>query len=154
MGVLEPARDGVPLALLQLGLQQHVEVAQVAVMLALGLLGQACALPGDGREVELLAVLLDHGLGQRRRLGLGLGRRRAHRTTAVATGARSWSYSPTVGSGRSNWASTPTSTVAGRACSRLWAVTRCRTAASSVQPSTNAASIAPCSANCPCVRPS
>src|SRR6266516_3220092 len=146
VAVLEPTGDRIPLALLQLGLQESVEVAQVAVMLTLGLLGQPGALPGDGGQVELLAALLDDGLGQRRR--------RAHRATPVLMGASSRSYSPTAGRGRSNRTSAPTSTVSGRPRASCCAVTRCRTAAASVQPSTSAASIARCSASCPWTRPS
>ncbi len=150
VGILESPGDGVPLALLQLGLEERVEVAQVAVMLALGLLGETGTLPADGREVELLAVLLDDGLGQRRRLW-----------TSVAVALTGWpparapavSYSPTVGSGRSNWASSPTSIVGAGVLKALrrHEVTHRRLVGAA---QTSAASIAPCSFACPCVRPS
>ena len=49
MCVLQPSRDGVPLALVDLGREQGFQVAEVRVPLAHGLLGERATLPADGR---------------------------------------------------------------------------------------------------------
>ena len=62
--VVVSAPPGV-LAFFQFRPQQRVEIAQIAVMLAFGLLGQTPTLGADRRQTELFALLGDHTLLER-----------------------------------------------------------------------------------------
>lgn len=48
MGVLDPPSDGIAPTLLDLGEQEGIEIAEVGLVLAVGLLGEATALGPDG----------------------------------------------------------------------------------------------------------
>lgn len=80
-----------PLALVDLGGEQRLQIAEVRVTLAHGLRGKRSTLPADRREVEHFAVLQDRGLVHGERGG-------AHR---AASGDSSVSYAATLGNGRS-----------------------------------------------------
>ncbi len=81
-----------PLALVDLGGEQRVQIAEVRVALAHGLRGERATLPADGREMEHFAVLEDRGL-LRRASGVAL--------IGPASCDSSVSYAATLGSGRS-----------------------------------------------------
>ena len=86
--------DRASLAILQLSCQQGLQVTQVRLTLAFGLLRQWNALGGDRRQVEDVAVVGDDVLPQRR-LALCA---RAHRAPPATSRS---SYACTRGSGRS-----------------------------------------------------
>ena len=89
--VLQPARDRMSLALLDLGGKQRFQIAEMRVALAHGLRGERSTLPADGRKMEHFAVLEDRGL-------VDGERGRAHRVPACDS---SVSYAAMLGSGRS-----------------------------------------------------
>src|SRR6266498_1090667 len=147
--IAQPLLNGVPVAFFRLHREQSFQVADVTALFLDRLLRQLHEVRSNHRNAQRLAVLLYAGMFESLSLLF-------HRATSAVLAAMlsNWSYSFISGNGRSQRSSPFSSSNSLRGRLSSVAVSKCRTAAVSVQPKASAFSTACCRRSQPCRLPS